>query len=166
MHLKSSDISRKNLSGLTVVLPCIGALLLGACEQGREGEQAGTLIGAAAGALLGREVGGGSIGMVVGAVAGAYLGGELGQQLDGRDRQAMQSTTQQALATNEAGNTSRWTNPDSGNSGTITPQHQFTDDDGRICREFQQTVSVADDTQTAYGTACRQPDGTWRVISG
>jgi surface antigen len=150
----------------TIILSCIGALLLTACEQGREGEQAGTLIGAAAGALLGREVGGGSIGMVIGAVAGAYLGGELGKQLDSRDRAAMQQTTQSALATSPAGSTSRWTNPDSGNSGTVTPQEEFTNTQGETCREFQQTVTVDQDTQTAYGTACRQPDGTWRVVSG
>lgn len=151
---------------ITIILTCIGALLLSACEQGREGQQAGTLIGAAAGALLGREVGGGSIGMVIGAVAGAYLGGELGKQLDRKDRAAMQQTTQNALATSPSGSTSRWTNPDSGNSGTVTPQEEFTSAAGETCREFQQTVTVDDDTQTAYGTACRQPDGTWRVVSG
>ncbi|RMF08746.1 MAG: glycine zipper 2TM domain-containing protein [Alphaproteobacteria bacterium] len=151
---------------LLVVFSCIGALLLSACEQGREGEQAGTLIGAAAGALLGREIGGGSVGMVVGAVAGAYLGGQLGKKLDRKDREAMERTTQQALTTSPPGTTSRWTNPDSGNSGTVTPQQSFTNDNGQECREFQQTVTVDSETQTAYGTACRQPDGTWRVVSG
>lgn len=136
---------------------------MSACEAGREGEQAGTLIGAAAGAFLGREVVGGDLGMIIGAVAGAYLGGELGKQLDRRDREAMERTTQNALANAPAGSTSRWSNPDSGNSGTVTPQQEFTDDSGQTCREFQQTVTVEEQTQTAYGTACRQPDGTWRV---
>lgn len=149
-----------------VVFSIIGALLLSACEEGREREQAGTLIGAAAGALLGREVVGGSVGMVIGAVAGAYLGGQLGKKLDEKDRRAMEYTTQQALSSSDAGATSRWTNPDSGNSGTVTPQQAFTNDDGQECREFQQTVTVESETQTAYGTACRQPDGTWRVVSG
>ncbi|MEX1147236.1 MAG: RT0821/Lpp0805 family surface protein [Sphingomonadales bacterium] len=142
------------------------AVMLAACEQGREGQQGGTLLGAALGAYVGSKVGGGTTGAVVGALAGAYLGGELGGRLDGRDREAMQSTTQQALSSAQPGDTSRWNNPDSGNSGTITPQQQFTDEAGRECREFQQTVSVQDDTQTAYGTACRQSDGTWRVVSG
>ncbi len=151
---------------ILVIIPCIAALLLSACEQGREKEQAGTLIGAAAGAFLGREVVGGDVGMIIGAVAGAYLGGQLGKKLDRADRQAMERTTQQSLTSSPAGTTSKWTNPDSGNSGTVTPQQQFTSKDGKECREFQQTVTVEKQTQTAYGTACRQPDGTWKVVNG
>lgn len=142
------------------------ALVLGACEEGREREQAGTLIGAAAGALLGSAVSDSTVLIAVGAVAGAYLGGQLGRRLDERDRSYMQSSTQKALATAPAGQTSRWSNPDSGNSGTITPQRNFTNNQGQTCREFQQSITVSGQTETGYGTACRQPDGTWRVVKG
>ena len=33
------------------------------------------------------------------------------------------------------------------------------------CREFQQTITVGGRTETAYGTACRQPDGDWKIVS-
>jgi surface antigen len=36
---------------------------------------------------------------------------------------------------------------------------------GAYCREFQQTVTIGGKTESAYGTACRQPDGTWKVVS-
>ena len=35
---------------------------------------------------------------------------------------------------------------------------------GSQCREFQQTVMVDGRSEQIYGTACRQPDGTWKVI--
>lgn len=142
------------------------ALVLSACEEGREGQQMGTLAGAAAGALLGSAVSDSTLIVVAGAVAGAYLGGQLGRKLDDRDRAYMQSNTQSALAKAPAGQTSRWSNPDSGNSGTITPQPNFTNASGQTCREFQQSVTVEGETDTGYGTACRQEDGTWRVVKG
>lgn len=30
------------------------------------------------------------------------------------------------------------------------------------CREFQRDVTIAGKTEKAYGTACLQPDGTWK----
>jgi hypothetical protein len=32
------------------------------------------------------------------------------------------------------------------------------------CREFQQTITVGGQTQEAYGTACRQSDGSWKIV--
>jgi surface antigen len=33
------------------------------------------------------------------------------------------------------------------------------------CREYQSQVVIGGRRQTAYGTACRQPDGTWRTTA-
>ena len=35
--------------------------------------------------------------------------------------------------------------------------------DGRYCREYQAHVVVNGMPQSSYGTACLQPDGSWRV---
>lgn len=35
---------------------------------------------------------------------------------------------------------------------------------GQTCREYQLTVHVGGTSQPAYGTACLQPDGTWRIV--
>ena len=32
------------------------------------------------------------------------------------------------------------------------------------CREFQQTIMIGGQPQRAYGTACHQPDGTWKIV--
>jgi len=37
--------------------------------------------------------------------------------------------------------------------------------DGRYCREYQATVMVGGVPQPSYGTACLQPDGSWRVVN-
>ena len=37
--------------------------------------------------------------------------------------------------------------------------------DGRLCREYQTTINVGGVMQPSYGTACQQPDGTWRIVN-
>lgn len=40
----------------------------------------------------------------------------------------------------------------------------FIDEDGQTCREYQTTVVVGGRRQAAYGTACLDENGTWRVV--
>ena len=74
-------------------------------------------------------------------------------------------TADQALETNPTGQSSTWNNPDSGNSGTFTPTRTSYTDSGQPCREYQQTVTIGGETQPAYGTACRQADGSWHIVN-
>ena len=32
------------------------------------------------------------------------------------------------------------------------------------CREYQTTIMIGGKPEKAYGRACRQPDGTWKVV--
>ncbi len=41
----------------------------------------------------------------------------------------------------------------------------YQDSSGRTCREYQTTVQVDGQWQPGYGTACLQPDGTWRMVN-
>ncbi|QCN97814.1 hypothetical protein D3093_21880 (plasmid) [Azospirillum argentinense] len=41
----------------------------------------------------------------------------------------------------------------------------YTARNGQLCREYQTTVMVGGLAQPGYGTACRQPDGSWRVVN-
>ncbi|WP_321393031.1 hypothetical protein [Emcibacter sp.] len=50
-------------------------------------------------------------------------------------------------------------------TGWVTATREGTSSLGRYCREFQQTIQIGGKTETAYGTACRQPDGQWEIIS-
>ena len=99
-----------------------------------------------------------------GALLGAFLGNQIGLSLDRADRLAMQKTTTTALETSKSGTAVAWRNPDTGNRGTVTPKPAFKNNNGRYCREFQQTVTIGGRTAEAYGTACRQPDGSWKIV--
>lgn len=76
------------------------------------------------------------------------------------------TTLQSALEHNRTNQVSTWVNPDTGSSGSVVPVRTFTDTSGQPCREFQQTIVVAGQPQQGYGTACRQPDGNWRIVAG
>ena len=145
------------------------AFTIGGCSQDAgDKEVMGTLIGAGLGALAGSQIGDGKgqlAAVAIGTLAGAYIGREVGKSLDSADRLAMQRSTQTALETGHSGSASQWHNPDTGHSGTVTPQPGFKSANGEDCREFQQTVTVEGQTATGYGTACRMEDGTWRIIS-
>lgn len=51
-----------------------------------------------------------------------------------------------------------------GRSGAVTAVRDGMTPDGRPCREFQQNVTVGGNRTEAYGTACQQPDGSWKVV--
>jgi surface antigen len=76
----------------------------------------------------------------------------------------MQKTSQYTLERSRDGQASAWYNPNNGNSGTVTPTRTVKEN-GRYCREYQQTVTIDGNTQKAYGKACRQPDGSWNIKS-
>lgn len=128
----------------------------------------GTLGGAALGGFLGSQVGSGRGRLVAtgaGVLLGAFIGNQIGKSLDNRDRRAMSYTQQQALETAPSNSSVAWRNPDSGNSGYTVPRPAYQSTSGQFCREFTQTVNVGSQRQNAYGTACRQPDGTWRIVN-
>ena len=144
----------------------VTALIAGGCAQGREKETAGTVLGGIGGAVLGSQIGGGSgrlIATAVGTLAGAFIGNQIGSGLDKADQQAMVKAEQRAYDA-PIGEKISWNNPDSGNSGTVTPVRDGTASNGQYCREYQHTVVIDGKSQNAYGTACRQPDGSWKIV--
>lgn len=128
---------------------------------------AGTVLGGIGGAFIGAQVGKGTgrvVATATGALLGAYLGNSVGASLDAADMSYYDKTSQSALESNKVGQTSTWKNPDSGNSGTITPTRSFESAAKHQCREYTQTVQVGGKTERAYGTACRQADGSWKIV--
>jgi surface antigen len=128
----------------------------------------GTAIGAIGGGIAGYQFGGGS-GKAIATVAGTLLGGALGRSLGGSlDRGDMayyNQTSQRALETGQPGQALPWSNPQTGNSGTVTPQAYYQTPNGQYCREYSQQINVGGKTESGYGKACRQPDGTWQIVS-
>lgn len=56
----------------------------------------------------------------------------------------------------------RWN--DNGMAGATRTTREGTDSYGRVCREFQQTIEIGDNFETAYGVACRNRDGDWDML--
>lgn len=137
-----------------------------ACDD----EQVGTIAGAAAGAAAGRAIGGsgtgGYIGLVLGALAGGYLGGKIANWMTEKDHAKLGQTTNAALESGQNGETYRWANEESGNRGTVTPTQTTTTADGQTCRTFTQTAtSAAGENASDTGRACKQADGTWKIVA-
>jgi len=125
----------------------------------------GTLLGAGLGAGIAAAAGGGGGWIAGAAIMGGLLGGAIGNRLDARDKRMATQAAQQAFENNKVGQPSVWNNPDSGNSGSVTPTRTYQLANGQYCREYRQTIMIGNEQQQAYGTACRQPDGTWSIQS-
>ncbi len=145
------------------------AIALTGCQTSNWGakQTVGTGAGAVAGGLIGSQIGSGSgrlwatgAGVLIGALAGS----EIGAYLDSADRAQMQQAQQRAHAT-PVGETVHWNNPNSGNQGSYKVVREGTSSANRYCREYQQTVTVGGQQQSAYGTACQQPDGSWEILN-
>lgn len=153
-----------------LALMMVATLGLTACEStsGMGNKQLiGTGTGAVLGGLVGSKVGKGSgqlVGVGVGTLLGALVGSEIGQSLDKADL-AYANRAQQNAYSSPVGEPISWNNPESGNYGTITPTREGTSTSGRYCREFTQTIYVEGRQQTGYGTACKNPDGSWQIVN-
>lgn len=148
------------------ILPLAAALALSACTTGGPKQTMGALGGAVAGGVVGAQFGKGTGNLVatgVGTLLGAFVGAEVGASLDKADQTYHQQASQRAY-NSPIGEKVSWNNPQSGNSGSITPLRDGYTSSGLYCREFQQNIIVGGRTEQAYGTACRQPDGAWRLV--
>ncbi len=119
------------------------------------------IIGGVLGGVLGKQVGkghGNIAAIIVGTLVGAQIGGSVGRSMDETDR----LKTAQTLETVRTGVSTAWRNPDSGNEYAVTPTRTFESASGP-CREYTVDARVGGQPEQVYGTACRQPDGSWAV---
>lgn len=157
-----------NIRKITIALVALSTIA--ACQQGPNKsifskQNIGTAAGAIGGAWLGSNVGKGKgriVGIAAGALLGAGLGNSLGKTLDKADMAYHEKASQKALESAPKGKTVAWKNPDTGHSGTITPV-KTTKTKGVYCREYKQTITIDGKQEKAYGKACRQPDGVWKI---
>ena len=153
---------KKSITALALVT------VLSGCTMGGPKQTGGTLLGGIGGALAGSQIGKGNgnvAAIAAGTLLGAFIGSSVGESLDHADQMYANQTAQRSLETAKKGQALTWHNPDNGHSGMITPQRTYQTANGQYCREFNQTIQIGGKTQNAYGTACRQPDGTWQIVS-
>lgn len=125
-------------------------------------QEAGALTGALVGATVGSTVGGGrgkALAIWLGAVVGAHIGQTIGKYMDDQDR----INTSMVLENNRTFQSSAWRNPDTEYEYTVTPTRTYEEGTGP-CREFTVNAQIGGKTEQVYGTACRQADGSWKII--
>ncbi len=144
------------------ILAAIGSLFLAGCGTAPD-DGAITAPGANPGVVLGSQVGAGIGEAPVGVVAGAVAGADIGRSLEESDRPIALQAEYEALEYGRAGEPVRWRNPDSDNRGEVVVGTTY--EVNRLdCREYTHTVLIGGRTRVARGTACRQPDGVWRIV--
>ena len=130
-------------------------------------ENTGTLVGALTGAAVGSTIGGSPGARVAASVGGAAIGGLIGNRigaaLDDEDRRRAYAAQVAALENGPSGRPVTWRNPDSGRYGTIVPGAAY-DRGGAQCRPFTHTIYIDGRPESARGTACRNPDGSWTPV--
>jgi len=153
----------------TIVLFCTTFLAaLGSPGVVRASDESalGTGIGAALGGLLGSQVGRGSgqlLSTGIGITVGGIIGNNVGHQLE-EDRRPSY----------------RGYGPNYDQSTVFYyPTYQYTpnyvappappptyidQNEGTYCRPYSQEIRIDGKIMESYGTACLQPDGTWRIV--
>jgi surface antigen len=158
--------SRKYLMAPLLIVAMLG--VTGCDTTGGNKQTYGTLGGGVLGALGGAQFGKGKgqlAATAAGALLGALVGSSIGSSLDKADQQAMQQTTMRTLEYQPSGSVSNWSNPDTGNRGSVIAESAYQGNGGQTCRNYRQTVEVGGQSEILTGTACRQSDGTWRESS-
>lgn len=148
-------------------VPILLAFSLSACVTDGMGTKQtwGTILGAAGGGVAGSQFGKGDgrlIGVAIGTMAGAFIGSEIGSSLDKADQMAIAKQTQNALEYTPNNQQVVWNNPNTGVQSVVVPTNTYQTNTG-YCREYQNTIMIGGKEEVAYGKACRQPDGSWKI---
>ena len=158
-----------SIKAITLPLVLVAFVVTGCENTGASGvgpkTGLGAALGAAGGGLIGAAAGGGATGIAAGVLLGGLAGGVVGNKLDNEDKRMAARASQRALETQRTGTTTSWRNPDTGHSGTVTPTRTYQSASGQYCREYQQSVLIGGEKHQSYGTACRQPDGSWKIVN-
>jgi surface antigen len=125
----------------------------------------GAVGGGTVGGLIAAAAGGNPAAIAASVIGGMLIGGLVGNLLDERDKRLAGEAANRAMESTPTGKPVAWQNPDSGHSGTVTPTKTYQTANGAYCRDYQTTVLIDGKQERATGTACRQADGTWKVVN-
>ena len=167
-----------------------GLLLLGACQHGQMSDETkcaiGGIGGAVIGGLIGAKLGGKGDGRVVGAALGAGAGGMLGCQfvmmLSKREREDIDRSTRQALASTppEQNASIAWRSPETAANGTIRvapaqpaaalPEAREAISANKlpadtVCRPVRADVAAGAQTASDGTLYCRTAAGDWTPVA-
>ncbi len=147
---------------VTVTLAALCLSLAGCAAQGPR-EESGMVIGGILGGMLGAQAGDRHlrpVAIIAGTLIGASIGGSIGAYMDETDR----LRAGQSLESVRTGVSSTWRNPDTGVQYQFTPTSTYETAQGP-CREYTMDALIGGRREQVYGTACRQADGSWKIVN-
>ena len=156
----------KNVVITTVLATTLLTGCAGTYNKATTGAALGALTGTALAYGLAKDSGKKDLWLIAGAAAGGLAGNAIGAQLDERDKLLLGQTFQNTMESAPNNQVGGWSNPNTGNSGTVTPTQTMISANNQPCREFQTTVNIGGELTQAYGTACRNADGSWKIQQG
>lgn len=136
------------------------------CEVSADRQIAGLALGAILGGALGNGLAGDGdrgLGTVIGMVLGGAAGAAVARH-GGCDDEYAAHASYDAFEHGQAWRRVSWNNPDSGSYGYVTPADWHENEYGEDCREFTQVIFIEGRRTRAYGTACRDENGDWRIV--
>jgi surface antigen len=145
-----------------VVYPVPYGIDRGRCDRGIvSSEVVGGVIGGALGGVAGAQFGKGKGKLAAtagGAIIGVLVGSAIGRSMDEIDQNCVGRILEHAPDRQRI----VWSG-ERGGDYTVTPLRTFQTD-GVYCREYQTAATIGGKVQHVYGTACRQPDGAWKIM--
>jgi surface antigen len=153
------------------LLACASLLPITGCEtiERETGLNRSTQTGAAAGAAFGGIVAAladaNPAWIAASVILGGVAGGAIGNKLGKDDAQRHASNNLHSLDTLAEGQTSKWSNSQTGHYGSTTVRRVSRRDDGTVCKSYTETVHAGSETVTRDATACRAHGGSWKQAS-
>ena len=163
-------MARRDKLAAAVIVAALGATALAGCESVEretgigKGAQTGALGGAATGGVIAAIAGANPAWIAGATILGAVTGGLLGDYLSKRDKEQHAQSSYQAFESKQAGGTTAWNNPETGNNGTTKIDSVYRTSGGKLCKDFTQTINAGGKSETMHGTSCQESDGTWKVL--
>lgn len=98
------------------------------------------------------------------AMQGGLVGGPIGGDLSRTEKSHALEAEYRALESTPSGQKVAWTGSNAGRFGEVTAAQPYRVG-SQDCRQYSQTVFTENGSQTARGTACRNPDGSWTPLT-
>lgn len=147
---------------MKLILIAAAGLLVAGCAA-KSGVTTGAIPGANPGTVVGSPIAVGGADAEVGPVEGGLMGAEVGRSLDAADRAIALKAEYEALEYGRSGAPTIWQGKSGDNHGEVkvgsTYQVNRLD-----CREYTHDVWIGGRLRVVKGTACRDPDGAWRIV--
>jgi surface antigen len=96
-------------------------------------------------------------------LAGGLSSGAIGSGLTSSDRRNAAEAEFRALEYGRTGTIVPWQDKRSGHRGEVVPGTGYKINNSD-CRDYTHTIYDDGQPKSGRGTACRQPDGTWKAV--